>query len=533
MEILDLYKVAKCIINVIVVSVLFLIYFSTIPVYGQKLMVDEEIDIISDYIDISEQIIQSGGFPQSNTYENDYNTYVYNSPDGEGYAELIEAYNKVAMSILSWDGLSSEIVIDVSSFGIEVNQCKSFVTTAVNLHPECFTFSGKYKYSTNSSITIKNLYLVMDTSYDKEDIKTFNSTVDKIVSSADPAWTTLQKIIYIHDYLVTHIDYDKTLSKFNAYNAIVEGDVVCQGYSLAYVYLLNKLEPNCDCQIVTSKTINHAWNLVMLNGEQYYIDATWDDPTNEYKLYNSYKNFMVSQDKLHANHESDDWVNAYGESIYGKLNTSSAYDSAPWMDMHSEMPMFGKTGIYYKGYSPIQLLMYDFEKEQSTEIVSYNDVWKVWNKNAVLTASYSSLMRYGDYVIVTLPQRILAVDMSGKTVKTYDSLSDQGYIYGARVTGNTVEYDIYTYPQPANGTYIGRFTQIIDSLPIVKYRKGDLTGDGDIAMSDVVKLARAVAGSATLTEEEKFAGDLTGDGEVAMGDVVKLARFVSGTITSL
>ncbi|MBQ9867752.1 MAG: Ig-like domain-containing protein [Lachnospiraceae bacterium] len=63
--------------------------------------------------------------------------------------------------------------------------------------------------------------------------------------------------------------------------------------------------------------------------------------------------------------------------------------------------------------------------------------------------------------------------------------------------------------------------------------KGDLTGDGSVAMGDVVKLARAVAGYITLTEEEIALADVTGDGAVAMGDVVKIARYVAGYIDSL
>ena len=61
--------------------------------------------------------------------------------------------------------------------------------------------------------------------------------------------------------------------------------------------------------------------------------------------------------------------------------------------------------------------------------------------------------------------------------------------------------------------------------------KGDLTGDGLIAMGDVVKLARAVAGIVTLTPQQERLGDVTGDGLVAMGDVVKLARVVAGIVT--
>ncbi len=539
MEIEVLSKKSKKIACLTIIALFIFLYYNIEPAYGEDIIFDENIDAISDIIDISDQVVQSGGFPICNEDSigdeiDKFSISKYASFDTTRDSEMINAYNKVASEIMLWDGSSSEIIVDVSTFLIPMSQSKNFVTTAINLHPECFVFSGQFKCSYNtSSNNINNVYLYIDKSYKKEDIKIFNDAAERILSTVDPSWTALQKIIYIHDYLVAHIDYDKTLSKFNAYNAIVEEDAVCHGYSLAYEYLLNRINADYECQIVTSSSINHAWNLVTFNGQKYYIDATWDDPTNEYKLYSSYKNFMVSQSKLHSTHASEDWINVYCEPIYGKLNTSSKYDSAPWMEMHSGMPMFGNTGIYYKEYSPMKLFVYDFDKEQSTEIASYNDVWKVWNKNAVLTASYSTLMRYDDYILITMPERILVVDRNGKMVKEYDSLSKDGYIYGAYLSDNIVNYDVYTHPEPAKGSYIGRYTQRIDIPKEIKYKKGDVTGDGEIAMGDVIKLARAIVGSVTLYADETQAADVTGDGEVAMGDVVKLARYVAGSITSL
>ena len=78
--------------------------------------------------------------------------------------------------------------------------------------------------------------------------------------------------------------------KFNAYNALVEGCCVCQGYSLAYKYLIDKLNKDFNCEIITSKVNNHAWNMVTLDGKKYYVDVTWDDPTNSYEFFCRHKN---------------------------------------------------------------------------------------------------------------------------------------------------------------------------------------------------------------------------------------------------
>ena len=71
------------------------------------------------------------------------------------------------------------------------------------------------------------------------------------------------------------------------------------------------------------------------------------------------------------------------------------------------------------------------------------------------------------------------------------------------------------------------------TLEVISGVRGDVTGDNDVAINDVVKVARAVARKITLTEIEKTLADVTGDGVIAINDVVKLARYVAGNIASL
>ena len=78
-----------------------------------------------------------------------------------------------------------------------------------------------------------------------------------------------------------------------------------------------------------------------------------------------------------------------------------------------------------------------------------------------------------------------------------------------------------------NAQFISGVLEITSSI------RGDVTGDGVVAINDVVKLARAVAGSLTLTETERTVADVTGDGVIAINDVIKLARYVAGNLASL
>lgn len=95
-----------------------------------------------------------------------------------------------------------------------------------------------------------------------------------------------QKIQYIHNWLVDNLQYDQTYLKENTrniYGALIENEVVCEGYAKAFKYLLDKLE--IPCILVSGEAINsegrqesHMWNYVQINDIWYAVDVTWDDP---------------------------------------------------------------------------------------------------------------------------------------------------------------------------------------------------------------------------------------------------------------
>ena len=58
----------------------------------------------------------------------------------------------------------------------------------------------------------------------------------------------------------------------------MEGQANCEGYAKAFNYLASRA--GMKCILVTGKTDkgeNHAWNQIMIDGEWYNLDATWDD----------------------------------------------------------------------------------------------------------------------------------------------------------------------------------------------------------------------------------------------------------------
>ena len=62
---------------------------------------------------------------------------------------------------------------------------------------------------------------------------------------------------------------------------------------------------------------------------------------------------------------------------------------------------------------------------------------------------------------------------------------------------------------------------------------GDLNGDANTDISDLMLLAQVVNGRSSLTDEQIRAADVTGDGKADIADLMKIAQFVNGRIDSL
>jgi uncharacterized protein YjdB len=111
---------------------------------------------------------------------------------------------------------------------------------------------------------------------------TVDSAVRRILQELDIADSSQgSKVRAIHDYIVGSVEYDDTLNRFSAYNALQDQKTVCNGYTLLLYKLL--VEAGVPVRAVSGqgvtgvKSENHAWNIVRIGAYWYNIDATWDD----------------------------------------------------------------------------------------------------------------------------------------------------------------------------------------------------------------------------------------------------------------
>lgn len=131
----------------------------------------------------------------------------------------------------------------------------------------------------DSTITVKIQYLET-----AQQLKEVNVSVAQVLDSLGVRGkSNYKKVKLIHDYIVNNTRYIASRNSHTAYGALLEGQAVCQGYSLLVYKMLT--EAGVKCRFISGKANNgqrtedHAWNLVKIGKKWYYLDATWDDPT--------------------------------------------------------------------------------------------------------------------------------------------------------------------------------------------------------------------------------------------------------------
>ena len=177
------------------------------------------------YVDLSDEIIQEGGFPkEADISEN----------RAGASAEMTDTQRQVQNELTAaWDSFADSC--DLTEYQITAGELREIYSETLNRFPKYFYVSGGYSYSYYS--TFVSEVWVEYISKDKNELQQMRSAYDRaaasVVSKADDSWSDMEKALYINDYLARNCEYDEKLTKYTAYEALVNRTAVCQGYALA------------------------------------------------------------------------------------------------------------------------------------------------------------------------------------------------------------------------------------------------------------------------------------------------------------
>ena len=93
-------------------------------------------------------------------------------------------------------------------------------------------------------------------------------------------------------------------------------------------------------------------------------------------------------------------------------------------------------------------------------------------------------------------------------------------------------YTVYNGSKQVTSGLVGTgMTAVSSGGSVTIVVTGDVSGDGKVTITDVVKLQKSVVGSASLTGAYAKAGDISGDGKITITDVVQAAQVTVGQRT--
>lgn len=136
----------------------------------------------------------------------------------------------------------------------------------------------------------------------------YKAVVDIMDSVITEEMSDFDKELALHDYLVTHCTYSENTDQpstsdiYRAYGALVNHNAVCNGYAEALQLLFKCVGLESEFVIGLAGGVDHAWNLVKLDGKWYHLDATWDDPLPDTREYAIHPYFNVTDEIISANH---------------------------------------------------------------------------------------------------------------------------------------------------------------------------------------------------------------------------------------
>ena len=274
------------------------------------------------------------------------------------------------------------------------------------------------------------------------------SAADRLLNGIEgnAALGEAEKALLIHDRLAVHCEYDE--SPLNGaevadrardiYGALVNRVAVCDGYTRAYLYLLNRV--GIRCSYCYSNELKHSWNIVWIGGVPYHVDVTFDDPYPDIAGRVLHENFLLSTAAFYANNHK-----AYD---YPTLPVSTVYEDRFWKSSETAFVLAGGA-IYYLDTPAAAVRRY----ADRSEVFTIRESWPSY------AGCYSRLSANGTELYYSVPGGVCLYDTASGRRDTIFSPSLYGgdRVYGFRYEDSRLICELIDSPNGAPSAGQRRF----------------------------------------------------------------------------
>ena len=342
--------------------------------------------------------------------------------------------------------------IPVKDFGL--TQDKLFVEyqRLLNANPELFFVYGGYTLYTSGGMPTKILPQYYYYGAELAQMQSiYEAGVARVVRYAKTADTDVGRMLRASDYLCANYSYDMSVyddPHYAIYRPELffrDGTGVCQAYMLAYRAVLNELGiPNIT---VSSKEINHTWNMVYLDDAWYHIDVTWNDPTTDVPLRAKHNNFLLSDSAITATGHKG-WDDSWEVVVPAD---STKYDNYWWIGVNQVIPMLGDVAYYVSA---------DYTSSRDSRICSFDLATE--EQNVEFTFKFTGMRYFPGYYPLWVTRdafyfamldKLYGVPASGGTaVELFNTGNSSVYIFcpyaaGGSETGSALQVYLSDHPQ--------------------------------------------------------------------------------------
>ena len=200
-----------------------------------------------------------------------------------------------------------------------VETVKRVYMAVLDDHPELF-FVDTSKVA--FSYTAYFCTIMVQYSYSREQIPKMNDEIWKKIEAISQKARQendidVMVIKYIHDYIINTVQYDRealnrgiTITENqNIVGVFLNYKAVCEGIAKSVEILLNKCKIPCSLVKgrlnVNSRYMDHAWNIVKLDGKWYHLDVTMDSGMSQKNpLFLAYDYFNLDEEHIKKDHSA-------------------------------------------------------------------------------------------------------------------------------------------------------------------------------------------------------------------------------------
>ena len=169
--------------------------------------------------------------------------------------------------------------------------------------------------------------------------RSIDASVEQMLSGCSPAASDYEKAKYVFETLIHNVEYDLNAPENqNIISAFVYRSTVCQGYACATQYLLQQLGIESTVIKGIADNDHHAWNLVNLDGDYYYLDTTWGNAA------------FTGDVDIGADFINYDYLNVTTEEIERTHHATVQFELP--LCTATEDNYFVKEGLYFSDWEP-------------------------------------------------------------------------------------------------------------------------------------------------------------------------------------